>query len=272
MKVLTVQVLKRKLAAAAFVRKSRLIVGLDFTANTAQTMGKGSRQEIDRLERDALKVITSTADYAVSFKFNYHLVLPLGLFDRIPGLIDKIHGYGLTAIMDCKMNDIGNTNEHAARYYYDAGFDGIIVNPFVGWEGGLDSVFKLAQTKQRGIVTLCYMSHPAADEGYGLNVAVDKKMKTHEPMYLVFARRAQSWGSDAVIVGATYPEKISEVKGILGEEIPIISPGVGAQGGSAAEAISAGASYVIAVRSIIESPDPGAVAKNLAEETQSASS
>lgn len=265
------QVLRRKLAAAAFVRKSRLIVGLDFTGNMAQAAGKDPRLEKDRLERDALKVISNTADYAISFKFNYQLVLPLGLFDRIPGLIDKIHGYGLTAIMDCKMNDIGNTNEHSARYYYDAGFDGIIVNPFVGWEGGLDSVFKLAQAQQRGIITLCYMSHPASGEGYGLNVAVDKKMKTHEPLYVMFAHRAQSWGSDGVIVGATYPEKITEVKGILGDEIPIISPGVGAQGGSAAEAITAGASYVIAVRSIIESADPGAAAKALAEETRRAS-
>jgi orotidine-5'-phosphate decarboxylase len=270
--VLTVQVLKRKLAAASYVRKSRLIVGLDFTANMAQAPGKDPRQERDRLEKDALRVISSTADYAVAFKFNYQLVLPLGLFDRVPSLIDKIHGHGLTAIMDCKMNDIGNTNEHAARYYYDAGFDAIIANPMVGWEGGLDSVFKLAQAKDRGIITLCYMSHPAADEGYGLNVAVDKKMKAHEPLYIIFARRAQSWKSDGVIVGATYPEKITEVKEILGDEIPIIAPGVGAQGGSAADAITAGASYVIAVRSIIESADPGAAAKALAAETQRASS
>jgi orotidine-5'-phosphate decarboxylase len=263
-------VLKRKLSAAAFLRKSRLIVGLDLTASMAKTAGKDPRMERDRLEREAIKIISSTAEYAVAFKFNYHLVLPLGLFDRIPVLIDKVHDNGLTAIMDAKINDIGNTNEHTARYYFEAGFDGIIVNPMVGWEGGLDSVFKLAQSLQRGIITLCYMSHPAANEGYGLNVAIDEKMKTHEPLYAIFARRATKWESDGVIVGATYPDKITEVKQILGDEIPIIAPGVGAQGGSAADAIGAGASYVIAVRSIIESPDPGLAAKNLAAETQQA--
>ena len=168
--------------------------------------------------------------------------------------------------MDCKLNDIGNTNEHIARYYYDAGFDALIANPFVGWEGGLDSVFKLAQEMQKGIITLCYMSHPAAHEGYGLYATENPKGKDVEAFYLTFAKRARKWDTDGVIVGATYPDKIKEIRAVLGDEIPIISPGVGAQGASAKDALNAGASYVIVARSISTADDPAAAARKIVEE------
>ena len=85
-------------------------------------------------------------------------------------------------------------------------------------------------------------------------------------MYKIFAKRARNWDADGVIVGATYPEIIREVKKILGEEIPIISPGVGAQGASARNAIDAGSSYIIAARSICNAEDPAAAARSLVEE------
>ncbi|MHA1481457.1 MAG: orotidine 5'-phosphate decarboxylase [Candidatus Thorarchaeota archaeon] len=260
---------KRKLAAASFVRKkSKLIIGLDLTANMAEVEGNDRRAEKKRLESEALKIITDTADYAVSYKFNRQLVLPIGLYDGLPKLLDTIHELGLTAIMDCKINDIGNTNAHIARYYYDAGFDAVIANPFVGWEGGLDSVFEIAKKEEKGVITLCYMSHPASDEGYGLQVALDEKKKNHEPMYMSFAKRARKWDADGVIVGATYPEKIREIRKVLGTDIPILSPGVGAQGGSARDAIDAGASYVIVARSIVNAEDPVEAARLIAEETK----
>jgi orotidine-5'-phosphate decarboxylase len=260
------QLYSRKLQAAAFVRKSRLIVGLDLVAEMAGKNKKQREAEKDQLEKKALEIVAATAEYAVAFKFNRQLVLPLGVFDRIPIIIDAIHEQGLTAIMDCKINDIGNTNTHIARYYFDAGFDALIANPLVGWEGGLDSVFELARKRQKGVITLCYMSHPAADEGYGLEIAIDKK--TREPVWSSFAKRAQRWGADGVIVGATYPERIQEVYKILGNEVPIISPGVGSQGGKAREAIDAGASYVIVVRSIINADDPGVAAAAFAADTR----
>jgi orotidine-5'-phosphate decarboxylase len=110
------------------------------------------------------------------------------------------------------------------------------------------------------------MSHPGASEGYGLEVVVDKKKC--EPFYLSFANRAKRWGADGVIVGATYPEKIREVREVLGDEVPILSPGVGAQGASAKEAIDAGAEYVIVARSIVNADDPASVASSIAEETR----
>ncbi|TXT54940.1 MAG: Orotidine 5'-phosphate decarboxylase [Candidatus Thorarchaeota archaeon] len=259
---------KRKLNAASFVRKTKLIVGLDIPAEMAGKTIDARAAERERVEKEAMRIIEATADYAVAYKFNRQLVLPIGVFDGVPRLIDAIHDLGLTAIMDCKINDVGSTNHHIARYYFDAGFDAVIANPLVGMEGGLDSVFKLAKNREKGVITLCYMSHPAAHEGYGLQVATDEKMKQHEPLYVSFAKKAKLWETDGVIVGATYPEKIREIKRILGDTVPIICPGVGAQGGTAKVAMEAGASYVIVARSICNADDPGMVAKEIAEETR----
>lgn len=256
---------KQKLAAASFVRKSKLIIGLDFVADMVKSGGE-RRVERERIESKALSIINATADYAAAFKINRHLVLPIGLYDGIPKILDAIHDVGLTAIMDCKINDIGNTNAVISRYYFDAGFDAVIANPFVGWEGGLDSVFEIARKRETGVITLCYMSHPAANEGYGLFASQNEKGKDLEPIYKTFARRARYWESDGVIVGATYPGIIKEVKKIVGDDVPIISPGVGAQGASAKDALEAGASYIIAARSIVNADDPARAARDLIDE------
>ena len=257
---------KRKLIASSFVRKSKLIIGLDLVADFIGKDAAGIKQERDLLEQTALKVISQTAEHAVAFKINRHLVLPLGIADGIPRLVDKIHDEGLTAIIDCKLNDVGNTNKVITKYYFDAGFDAIIVNPFVGMEGGLDAVFEAATNRKRGIITLCYMSHPGAKDGYGLTVEPNEKSRKAEPLYMRFARQSRLWDVDGVIVGATYPDKIAEIRTVLGDDIPILCPGVGAQGGSAKDAIEAGANFVIAARSIVEAPDPSAAAAAIAAE------
>ncbi len=228
--------------------------------------GSAVKAEKKRLEDEALRIISLTSDSAVAYKINRHLVLPVGLFEGIPRIIDAIHDAGVTAIADIKLNDIGNTNKHIAKYYFDAGFDALIANPLVGMEGGLSSVFEMATLRKRGIITLCYMSHPGAKEGYGLYVSPDGKKS--EPFYHHFARTARKWDTDGVIVGATQPEKITEVREVLGTEIPIISPGVGAQGGSARAAIDAGADFVIAARSIVEATDPAAAAASINADTR----
>ncbi len=260
---------KNRLLANSYLRKSRLIIGLDLTLDTSSIPASGLKTEMDKIEQKAIQLINQTADYVVAYKFNHHILLPLGLFERIPRLVEEVHKQGLLAIMDAKVNDIGDTNEWISRYYYDAGFDAIIVNPFVGWKGGVDTVFEQARNRRRGVITLCYMSHPGAEEGYGLQVATDNKMKHHEPLYCILARRALQWGADGVIVGATSPDKIVEVKKILRDEVPILSPGIGAQGATVRDAIAAGASYVIAARSVINAPDPVAAARSLAEESRS---
>jgi orotidine-5'-phosphate decarboxylase len=141
--------------------------------------------------------------------------------------------------MDCKANDIGNTNQIIAEYYFAAGFDALIANPFVGWEEGLQPIFAVAKKQQRGIILLAYMSHKGAAEGYGQTL-IDPETGNPTAQYISFAKKALKWNADGAVVGATLPNKIREIREVLGEAVSIYSPGVGAQGGAAETARKAG--------------------------------
>src|SRR5208337_4774599 len=108
---------------AAEKKNSRIILALDlpFEApeNRNEILGK------------AENVLEAVHPYICAVKINHHLVLPLGTFDGVQQLVKKIRGQGLLAIMDAKVNDIGATNQVIADYYYEAGFDALIANPFV---------------------------------------------------------------------------------------------------------------------------------------------
>jgi orotidine-5'-phosphate decarboxylase len=189
------------------------------------------------------------------------LVLPLGTFDGVQKLVKQIHEKGLPAIMDCKANDIGATNQVIAEYYYAAGFDALIANPFVGWEEGLKPIFDVARRLQRGVILLAYMSHKGANEGYGQTIQDATGAATAQ--YISFAKKAVKWGADGAVVGATYPEKIKAIHEIVGENVPIYSPGIGAQGGAAETALKAGARYLIVGRDITLAQNPDEAAKRL---------
>jgi orotidine-5'-phosphate decarboxylase len=184
------------------------------------------------------------------------------LFNGVQKILSIAQDLELPAIMDCKINDVGHTNRVIAENYYKAGFDAVIANPFVGWEEGLQPVFEVAEQMRRGVILLVYMSHKAAGEGYGQTIQNPKTGKLSS-QYLTFAEKALSWKADGAVVGATYPEKIREVYGILGEDVPIYSPGVGVQGGGVEATINAGASYLIVGRAITLSKDPAETAKRI---------
>jgi orotidine-5'-phosphate decarboxylase len=241
---------------AARVKGSNIILALDFPFE------KPEKRE--SLFIKAESVLDAVHPYICAVKVNHHLVLPLGIFDGVRKLITKAHGFGLMAIMDCKANDIGSTNQVIAEYYYAAGFDALIANPFVGWEEGIKPIFDVAQKLGRGIILLAYMSHKGANEGYGQTV-IDLKTEEKIPQYISFARKALLWGADGVVVGATYPEKIKEINEILGAKIPIYSPGIGVQGGEIKAALDAGARYLIVGRAIAQASNPAEAAKKIRE-------
>lgn len=235
-------------------KKSNIILALDFPFEKPENR--------ENLFSKAQRILETVHPYICAVKFNRHLVLPLGTFNGVQKLVKKAHDMELLTIMDCKINDIGSTNQTIAEYYYAAGFDALTANPFVGWKEGLKSVFSVARRLQRGVILLVYMSHKGASEGYGQTICnAETSEKTHQ--YISFAKKALKWGADGAVVGATYPEKIREVHEILGEKIPIYSPGIGVQGGAIESALKAGARYLIVGRTITLTENPAETAKKI---------
>ena len=247
---------KLKMADAAKSKGTRLILALDFPFEPPQNR--------ENILSKAQKVLKAVHPYVCAVKINHHLTLPLGLFDGVQTLVEQIRGQGMLAIMDAKVNDIGNTNQVIAEYYFAAGFDAIIANPFLGWEEGIKPLFDVSKRLNRGVILLTYMSHKGAIEGYGQSM-IDSETGVAVPQYVSFARKALAWGADGVVIGATVPQKIVEVKNILQGKADIYSPGVGAQGGTAETAIKVGANYLIVGREITNSYDPAKVARELCD-------
>lgn len=234
--------------------KSNIILAYDFPFEKLENRNS--------LRLRAEKVLDAVHPYLCAVKFNHHLVLPLGTFDGVQKLVKRVHDKGLMAIMDCKVNDIGATNQVIAEYYYSAGFDALIANPFIGWEEGLKPIFDVARRLKRGVILLVYMSHKASFEGYGQTI-VHPETGRQMLQYVAFAKRASELEADGAVVGATYPEKIEEVHAILGEKTPIYSPGIGAQGGEITAALKAGARYLIVGRAITQAENPAKSAKEI---------
>ena len=245
---------KAKMQEAAKSKNSPIVLALDLPFENPENRS--------RLLGKAQKILQAVHPYICAVKINHHLVLPLGTFDGVNQLVEQIRGQGLLAIMDAKVNDIGATNQVIADYYYSAGFDALIANPFVGWEEGLKPLFEVSQRLNKGVILLCYMSHKGASEGYGQTI-IDQETGEKTLQYISFAKKALKWGADGVVVGATYPQKITEIKQILGEKVSIYSPGIGVQGGAAETALKAGANYLIIGREITQADDPAKAASKL---------
>lgn len=237
-------------------KKSRIVLALDFPFTAPE-----SRNTLLEKAENALE---DTHPYVCAVKFNHHLVLPLGAFDGVKKLVNTAHQKGLLTIMDAKINDIGPTNQVIAEYYFAAGFDAIIANPFIGWEEGLKPIFETAKKHDRGVILLNYMSHKGAVEGYGQTI-IDPKTGLQTKQYLAFAQKTFDLNADGAVVGATVPARIQEISQILKDKVPIYSPGVGAQGGSAETTIKAGASYLIVGREITQAQEPAKAAAKLGE-------
>jgi len=216
------------------------------------------------LLRRCIHVLDEVAPYICAVKINKALVLTLSLKGGVSKILDYAHKLGLMTIMDEKLNDVSHINLEVAEHYFEAGFDALIANPFVGWDGGLDSIFYLAKRICKGVLLLVYMSHGGAAKSYGQTV-VDPETGEAKPQYVIFTEDALAWGADGAIVGATQPDKVRAVRNILQGRVPIYSPGVAVQGGDPSVAVSAGADYIIVGRAIYESASPKNSASSLRE-------
>ena len=173
-------------------------------------------------------IADATAQYACAFKPQIAHFAALGAEGALLRLIAHLHSEhpGLPVILDAKRGDIGSTAQQYAREAFDRyGADAVTANPYLG----RDSVQPFLDRADRGVVILCRTSNPGAGDLQDL-------MIDGRPLYQRVAEKvANEWnahGNCALVVGATWPEQLREVRAIIGE-MPILVPGVGAQGGDA---------------------------------------
>ena len=181
-------------------------------------------------------------DYFDAIKIGYPLILFAGL-----EIVKEITAIA-PVIADLKVADIPNTNRLICDAVLGAGAGGIIAQAFPG-KDSLQACVKSVEAYEADLFVVTEMSHPGAE----LFMA---------PLAEKMARLAAEAGATGVVAPATRPERIKLIRAIIGERI-IISPGVGAQGGSACAALEAGADYLIVGRSIYEAEDPVVSAKKL---------
>jgi len=195
----------------------------------------------------ALKIADEVADLVDAIKINWPLVLSTS-----PEMITRLSRMA-PVICDFKIADIPNTDRLIVEQVRRRGAAGVIVHAFTGSDS-LSAAVKAAEDLDVFVVT--EMSHPGGQEFTA-------------PLAERFASMAVEAGASGVIAPATRPESIARVRRIVGDLL-ILTPGVGAQGGSASDAISMGADHVIVGRSIYGSPRPREAAERLAEEIQKA--
>jgi orotidine-5'-phosphate decarboxylase len=245
---------QEKILAAASRNQTRTVLALDLEDSDPSRLVKKSRS-----------IIQDVKDLICAVKINRQLVLALGLPTVADSIIKLASDVSLPTIMDAKLNDVGHTNEFMARTYFDSGFDALIASPVAGWENGLDAVFETANRRRKGVLLLTYMSNPGAEAFYSLRA---RHGNDEEPVFEILTRLALEWKAQGLIVGATRPQVISRVRQLVGGNLPIYSPGVGAQGGDAKQAANAGATYLIVGRSIYTSHDPRSAAMGVRMEPE----
>ena len=212
---------------------------------------------VNNLETKTIQNIKKLHPYLCGIKLNFHLLLPLGL-KEISKINKTAHNYGLQTIADIKLNDIGNTNKVTTEHLWNLGFDAVIVNPIMGLDS-LKQLVKDSHKENKGVITLCHMSAPEAKLSYDMEIRMGKKQQ----LYQLFLDWAIASKVDGIVVGATFPGIIRYCNKKAGTKLDIFSPGIGTQGGSAKEVISAGTDYLIVGRTILNDKNPVTVSKEL---------
>ncbi|KZC37053.1 MULTISPECIES: orotidine-5'-phosphate decarboxylase [Rhodanobacter] len=181
-------------------------------------------------------IVDATADLVCAFKPQIAHFAALRAEDALERLIAHVHAKhpGVPVILDAKRGDIGSTAQHYAseafeRYRADA----VTLNPYLG----RDSIQPFLDRTDKGVILLCRTSNPGGADFQALDCG-------GMPLYLrvaeTVAREWNSHGNCALVTGATWPEELGKVRALVGN-MPLLVPGIGAQGGDVAAVLAHGA-------------------------------
>ena len=224
------------LAAATARADSLLCVGLD--PDPARLPGDW-RGDAARLGDFCAGIVDATHDLACAFKPQIAYFAAHRAEDQLERLIAHIRRVapGVPVILDAKRGDIGATAEQYAREAFERyRADAVTLSPFMGF----DSIEPYLRWEGKGAILLCRTSNPGGDDLQNQRLA---GLDGQPLLYEHVARLAQGpWnlnGQLGLVVGATYPQEIERVRA-LAPTLPLLIPGVGAQGGDAAATVRAG--------------------------------
>ncbi len=189
------------------------------------------RNQPDAVFAFCAAIVDATADLACTFKPQIAHFAALRAEEALERLIAHIHQKhpGVPVILDAKRGDIGSTAQHYASEAFDRyQADAVTLNPYLG----RDSVQPFLDRADKGVILLCRTSNPGGADFQ--NLIVQDEVSAGRPLYQrVAATIAREWnehGNCALVTGATWPEELGQVRQLIGT-MPLLVPGIGAQGG-----------------------------------------
>lgn len=260
-----------QLAAAWQNNDSLLCVGLDPDPAKFPAHLKGRD---DAIFEFCKTIVDATADLVCSFKPQIAYFAARRAEDQLEALIAHIHERhpGIPVILDAKRGDIGSTAEqYAVEAFERFRADAVTVNPYMG----RDSVEPYLAFPDKGVILLCRTSNAGGSDLQFLDVGGEK---LYERVARLAAEQWNTTGQIGLVVGATFPAEIARVRAIVGE-MPLLVPGIGAQGGDIAATVKAGRTaartglMINSSRAILyagQGEDFASAARRVADETRSA--
>jgi orotidine-5'-phosphate decarboxylase len=222
------------LEAAWRQRNSLLCVGLDPDPARFPAHLQGRPHAILEF---CTQIVDATADLVCCFKPQIAYFAARRAEDQLEALIEHIHARHpeTPVVLDAKRGDIGSTAEqYAVEAFERFKADAITVNPYMG----RDSVDPYLAYPDKGVILLCRTSNPGGSDLQFLDVG---GLKLYEHVARLVAQEWNGSGNCGLVVGATFPAEIARVRELTGD-MPLLVPGIGAQGGDIAATLAAGRS------------------------------
>ena len=223
---------KEKLEKVVHKNDSLLCIGLDIDKDKIpKYIFEKSKEPYLDFNKE---IIDATKDLVCAYKLNmafYEVFGKEGI-----NILEKTISYipkDIVIIIDGKRNDIGNTAKKYAQSYFETfNADAVTVNPYLGKDG----ILPFLEYKNKCSFILCRTSNPSAIDIQDVKIS-------NKPLFQLVAEKIKEWNTFdncGAVVGATYPDELKKIREILGDEIPMLIPGIGAQGGDVEKTIKNG--------------------------------
>ena len=215
---------------------SMLCVGLDPEPAKFPGAWKGDASKIFDF---CARIVDATADLVIAFKPQIAYFAAYRAEDQLERLMEHMQRQAphVPVILDAKRGDIGSTAEQYAREAFERyNADAVTLSPFMGW----DSVAPYLKYEGKGAFLLCRTSNPGGDDLQNQRLAnIEGQPRVYEHVATLAQGPWNLNGQLGLVVGATYPAEIERVRA-LAPTLPLLIPGVGAQGGDAVATVKAG--------------------------------